>query len=530
MILAMINISTSKQLGIVLPNTNKALAQVLSNASPQELEVISQGKDLKSVMNTILKRSGADSSTDKELLRLVKNNPTLKNLGDVSSTIKDLLNSIKSDKNPLPIEKALNNFLTDIKDLKNSELKQKLENSGVFLESRLKNAKNPQVELKNALISLAKSLQSSPLASSRAIANEAKLLLNSEIMKSASNSTLTSEMKDNPKALQQLASNVETLISKLKSQLKGADTIHNPALAKALDKLEHLIQPKSLTPENFKLSPLKEALEQVSASMSKSFTMESKGILGSLEKIFQALKSIEQNAGSPKASLEQLLAKNTPADIAKLSESIKSVILKADPLYSKDTALILNKLETMNSAQKLNPHNNVKEILSNDLKALLLQAGDEIAKSPRTNQSEILKNIDKLSLQIDHYQLLSHLSNGTSLYLPFSWDMLEDGNIEIKKSDDEKFYCDIDLKLKEYGELNLKLTLYEKNQLNLHIYSSNEEFKNIVKENIPSLRSALIEAQITPREIRIFEPKSKAQNSPYGEPNDELHIGFEVKA
>ena len=94
MILAMINISTSKQLGIVLPNTNKALAQVLSNASPQELEVISQGKDLKSVMNTILKRSGADSSTDKELLRLVKNNPTLKNLGDVSSTIKDLLNSI----------------------------------------------------------------------------------------------------------------------------------------------------------------------------------------------------------------------------------------------------------------------------------------------------------------------------------------------------------------------------------------------------------------------------------------------------
>jgi hypothetical protein len=108
--------------------------------------------------------------------------------------------------------------------------------------------------------------------------------------------------------------------------------------------------------------------------------------------------------------------------------------------------------------------------------------------------------------------------------------MLEDGNIEMKKSDDEKFYCDIDLKLKEYGELNLKLTLYEKNQLNLHIYSSNEEFKKIMQENIPSLRSALIETQITPREIRFFEPKSKKISSPYGVPDDKLHVGFEVKA
>ena len=159
-----------------------------------------------------------------------------------------------------------------------------------------------------------------------------------------------------------------------------------------------------------------------------------------------------------------------------------------------------------------------------------MQAGEEIAKSSHVNQSEILKQIDKLSLQIDHYQLLSHLSNGTSLYLPFSWDMLEEGNIEMKKSDDDKFYCDIDLKLKEYGELNLKLTLYEENQLNLHIYSSNEEFKTKVKENIPSLRSALIDTHITPREIRIFEPKAKAPNSPYGAVDDDFQMGFEVKA
>jgi len=108
--------------------------------------------------------------------------------------------------------------------------------------------------------------------------------------------------------------------------------------------------------------------------------------------------------------------------------------------------------------------------------------------------------------------------------------MLKDANIEIKKSDNEKFYCDIDLKLKDYGELNLKLTLFEKNQLNLHIYSSSEEFKALVKENIPSLRSALIDIQVTPREIRVYEPKKQVPTSPYLNQDDNFYMGFEVKA
>jgi len=512
----MINISTSKQLDIILPNTNKALAHVLKDATPKELEIITQGKDLKSIMNTILKQSGNSATSDKELLNLVKNNPTLKSLGDVSSTIKDLLNSIKSDKNPLPIEKTLKNFLIDIKDLNNSELKQKLENSGVFLESRLKNAKTPLQELRATLTSLAKTLQTSESPSTRAIANQALEVLKSDTLKTAS-------------SLNKLSSDVQAIISKLKTSLRSADTIHNPALTKALDKLTHQVEPKLLTPENFKLSSIKEPLEQISLIMNKSFTMETKSILGALEKIFQALKTIEQTTTTPKTSLEQFLNAKVPEDINKLSQSINSVIQKADPVFSKDIGLLFNKLQTLNSADKLNPQNTVKDIIANDLKSILLQAGDEIAKSSHPNQSELLKHMDKLSLQIDHYQLLSHLSNGSSLYLPFSWDMLQEGNIELKKAENDKFYCDIDLKLKEYGELNLKLTLYEKNQLNLHIYSSNSEFKEIIKENLSSLRSALINEQITPREIRIFEPKKQPPPSPYESQHDNLNMGFEVK-
>ena len=106
---------------------------------------------------------------------------------------------------------------------------------------------------------------------------------------------------------------------------------------------------------------------------------------------------------------------------------------------------------------------------------------------------------------------------------------MEDGNISINKAQKDKFYCDIDLKLKEYGELKLRLTIYEKNQLNIHVHSDNEGFKNILKENLPHLRRALIDVQITPREIRFFN-SSKNSTVVYGDTLDNLDIGFEIKA
>ena len=186
----MINISTSKHLDIVTPSTNKALARVLKDATPKELEIINTSKDLKSIMNTILKQS--NSSNEKALLQLVKNNPTLKNLGDVSTTLKDLLQTLKSEKNPLPIEKSLKNFLIDIKDIKGSELKHKLDNSGVFLESKLKDVKNPQLELKNTLNSLLKELQTTKEPTIKRVLLQIKELLKSPDLKSASNDSKSS--------------------------------------------------------------------------------------------------------------------------------------------------------------------------------------------------------------------------------------------------------------------------------------------------------------------------------------------------
>ena len=510
----MINLVSSKKIDLILPNMNKALKEVLKDATPKQLESISSGKDLKSIMDGILKQSSIDNSKDKTLLNLVKNNPTLKNLGDVSTTIKELLSSIKNDKNPLEIEKVLKNVLVDIKDVKEAKLKQKFENSGVFLESRLKDAKPPQVELKNILNTLQNTLSKSEFSSASAILKDIAQI-----------KELIAKQE-----LPLIAQKLKKIVLDLKSAQSMAEPIHKPSVESAINRLEHLTSKSMLqNAEDFKYPQIKDALENISINLSRSFTPETKGIMEALSKILATLKSLEQNGVNPKAMLESFLSKGIDADIKNMTSNLKDIILKSDPIFSKEVNSMLHKLQTFTNPQNLKPYQNVKELLSNDFKALLYQANDEIAKSNHPNKTELLNHIDKLSLQIDNYQLISHLSNASSLYLPFSWEGMKEGSIEMKKAED-RFYCDIDLKLKDYGDLKFKLTLYEKNQLNLHIYTTSKEFQNIVKENLSILRASIIDVNVTPREIRIFEPKETNLTKAYKNPNDFLESGFELKA
>ncbi|PHQ64801.1 MAG: flagellar hook-length control protein FliK [Sulfurimonas sp.] len=658
----MINISGNKQLDIILPNTNRALKEVLKGATPKELEVLTKSKDLKSVVNSLLNESAKSSASDKVLLQLLKNNPTLKDLGNVSTTIKELLNSIKTNQDPLPMEKILTKFIadmkklsdlmpsdkkvssnknantqvdsklqtpqnelkstlksllavvekspsfpvksmgTEIKNLINNEalknpttppstqslaqlskgidtllrtlqtnikdvdlsslkdalnslvadktktplpiekvlkeflgdikqlggdgaLKSKITDSGVFLESKLKNAQNPQVELKDTLKSLQVLVEKSSVYPVKVLSKHIETMLSSETLKNASNTSLTQATADDKKALTQLVKGMEKIVETLKANLKEGDVTTTKTFNTLLEKLQHQMQPKLLTADNFKLPAIQDTMGQLVPMLNKSALGETKGLLDALVKILQI---------APNTTLEQFANKKMPQELQNAMQPLKAAMSKADPLFSKDIGLLLNKLNSMSSAQKLSTKNNIKEILANDLKSLLLQTSSELAKSSHPNQAEILKNLDKLSLQIDYYQLMSHLSNSSLLYLPFSWNALEQGNINLKKGEEDKFYCDIELKLKEYGELSLRLVLYEENQLNIQIHSDNKEFKNIIKKNIPSLRSALIESHITPREIRLLDATKKVPTSPYDSPSKEIsegiNVGFEIKA
>ena len=483
----MINLTTNRELNILLNNTNKALERVIKESTPEALKTLSPSKDLKSIMDSVLQETSKGSATNKTLLNLVKNNPTLKNLGSTSQTINDIVSTLKAEKSPLPIEKTLQKFLVDIKDIKEPILKEKLQNSGVFLESKLKNLLTPQLNSKTLINSLAKNLAKSDIFNVKILAQDLQ---------------------------QSSGKNLQNILPKLQEHLKNADSLHNTKLATTLTKLEHLLEPKMLTKENFSPKQLLKVLSDIRNELDKSSYPQAKTSADSFSKLSALL---EKNT-----TLETLTQKALPHTLKEQLSTLKSLINKGDILFSK---VVKQDLQTLTSLQK----EPLKEIQNNDLKAILHTAKEELSKldQPKTR---LIQQIDKLNLQIDHAQLLSHLSNANSLYLPFSWDAMKEGHISIKKENPQRFNVDIDLNLKEYGALNLKLAIYDKNQLNVHIYTQNKALQGIIKENISQLRSNLISQQITPREIRLFDKAQTKPPSAYTSGTQDIYMGFEVKA
>ncbi len=540
----MLSIATDKKLSILLPNTNKALAKVLKSATLDELSSITQNKDLKSVLNSLLKDSSLNSSADKALLSLVKNNPTLKEIANIKEPMKELINTLKSEKPLENIAKDIQKFLPNIKEIQTTNIKSTLQNSGVFLESKLKDIQNPQVKLSDTLNTLTKLIQKSDLPKAPIIQNTID-----DILKSPTFKEIAKELvKESSKAQESVVKSVQRLVKDLSAEIKNANPITTLAFDKKIQKLESLLEPKIITdtkiqlteknqlpvqtktPE-LKLPEIVQAIKDVNTTLQTSFTNNSKSSMDSLTKILELIKTMKDTSPNAKVAIGQIIQKDIPLKIDKILTDIKTEIKRMDIVFSKETRNILKELSLLNAPQKLSTTENIKEIISNDLKVVLHKAGEEIAKlNPSQNLNDALKQIDKLNLAIDYHQLVSHLSNSSSLYLPVTWDEMQEGSISIKKTKEDKFYCDIELSLKEYKELRVRLSLYDKNQLNIHISSDSSKLKQIMGESMSELRNALIGSNIQPRDIRFSSYTKASQGSHYNDVSKDVNMGFEVKA
>jgi hypothetical protein len=172
----------------------------------------------------------------------------------------------------------------------------------------------------------------------------------------------------------------------------------------------------------------------------------------------------------------------------------------------------------------------VDEQMSNDVKSQLLELHEKLQTSPSNDNGHIQLKIDELLTHIDYYQLLSHLSNSNALYFPFAWDGLEKGSIELKKNKGEKFYCEINLTLKEHGEIDLFMGLYDENQLEIKIHTQKTQFKELLSGHINELRTLLRDVNLTLRSIRIFDENERLTQSvkAYESTNEDTRDGFEV--
>ena len=163
-----------------------------------------------------------------------------------------------------------------------------------------------------------------------------------------------------------------------------------------------------------------------------------------------------------------------------------------------------------------NIQKNEAQNLNEDMKSVLLKMQDELASKTDAKSQELAKQVDKLLTQIDYQQLLSLSSNSNSVYLPFLWEMLEDGNISMKKTDEEKFYCQINLTLKDFGKVDLMLALYDKNKLDLTVYAQREHFKVAIRDNMQKLKIALNSVDLIPVNIKLLDLKdeNESKNEP----------------
>ena len=91
--------------------------------------------------------------------------------------------------------------------------------------------------------------------------------------------------------------------------------------------------------------------------------------------------------------------------------------------------------------------------------------------------------------------------------------MLEDGNISMKKTEEEKFYCQINLTLKDFGKVDLMLALYDKNKLDLTVYAQRDHFKTALRDNMQQLKIALNSVDLIPVNIKLLDLKEENEST-----------------
>ncbi|MEA3521831.1 MAG: flagellar hook-length control protein FliK, partial [Campylobacterota bacterium] len=470
-----------------------------------------------------------------------KNSTIFKDMGSFSKDITQLQSLAKSQSLPQKIQTALSTFIKNIDGLDAKVLKNQISNSGIFLESKLATPTDAKTPIKIVLQELQLLLQKSTTQEAKQLNIQVKALLQElkptttsiktdtplktivNIDKSIDNAKLSLPIPsdkpvDNPKALQLLSQNIEKITKTLQSLHVKADIIHSKPMQILLETLQNSIKPHQNSP--IEVKTLLPQIQELYSMLLQSKSQSSSSLLGALEKIVTVLKTIEQSLPPSETKV--------PKELQKVIDTLHVSIKKADPIVSKEMQGIHEKLLPFTKAELLSPKHIMSERIVHDMKANILQLTQEINQSPALQNSELAKIVDKLSMQIDYYQLYSHLNNSSSLYFPFVWDQLDEGSLSIKKVKETKFYCEINLNLKDHGELRVMLALYDENQINIHAFSESEILKNTLRENISILKSAFSEAELTLREIRFFD-KEHSKNSHYNDAQSDLNMGFEVK-
>ena len=550
-------VSNNSLLNILLPNENKVLKDVLKEADTKTLSNMKTGS---TTVGDILQNLFSDlKSGDKSKItieNLLKNSNLFKDLGSFTKSIESLLSQVKEDPSLAKYKPQLESFLKNISQVDNNSLKDLISKSGIFLESKVlsqsqsstnlpKNLENILGQIKTILSDVSKNIQNIDTKKIDTIID--KILQNNSTANSntnLANTTNTNDLKTLISQLQNLSKNIgnnnlgnlNLLTNNLKEISNQAQLIESKMANQSPNAMQNLTQAKELLNTN---------TQQIFSQLKSELLLNSnipnlQNIVKQLDNLIQSNNLLSQNqALFSQASIdiktlllnlkESISSLNSNQNLLQVQQNIIKIIDKLEPL-------IQNFINSSSFSQASERTLQQQNLLQNDMKTILFQIQEELVGKTDTKSAETLKQVDRMLMQVEYYQLLSIASNSNSVYIPFLWDMLDDGSISMKKIDEEKFYCEINLSLKEFGETQLLLSLYDKNKLDLTIYASKDSFKQQIRENSIKLKQALNKADLIPVNINIIDlkkdeekPKEQQQADIYSQ-NTNLGFGIDIKA
>lgn len=538
-------ISNGSALNILLANNNRVLNDALKEADNKTLNnLLKQDSSnsssstntaassiLKEVLNSI--KDGTKSNSSLE--NILKNSTAFKDLGNLSSNLSSLLESIKDDESLQKFKPLLENFLKNIKDVTADNLKEQIKNSGIFLENKL--SSNPNAKLENLLQNISNLLKTIDTPETK---NSSQIIDNilKNIPKDGSlkGSELLNNLKTLVSSLQNLSSSLNSnqtqTLNNLANELKNF--IQNGSMIES--KTENLVS-KTLTQtqtsetENINRAnneikslinnQVKELLNQIKQDLTQNQNIiQNKNILTLIDKLIslpdifsksEAILNSVQNSNI--SNFSNNFATNLNPLLTALKESLQAINPKNIEIQNQINSLI-KKVENIIQEYTNNQLDNQKDNqkLDNDFKSILLKMQDEVAQKTDIKSQDSLKTINNLLTQIDMQQLTSLVSNSNFVYIPFFWEMLEDGTVEIKEKEEDKFFCQIKLTLKDFGKIDLMLSMYDENKLDMTIYAQREHFKVTLRDNLQKLKLALNEANIIPMHIKLLDMKEESEN------------------
>jgi hypothetical protein len=446
-----------------------------ANLNPQNKEAITaQTKDLLTQIKNDLVQN--PSSINKETLTQVQN--LVKNM-DIpeAKQINEVLSKIIQNPTSTDTSSNLRTLTSSLENLNNS-----LNNS-----INTSQTKDLITQIKNDLLQNPSSINKETLTQVQ------NLVKNMDIPEAKQINEVLTKIIQNPNS-SDTSSNLKTLTSSLENLNNSLNT------AQTQNKEAINIQTKDL------LAQIKNEIVQ-NPSVANKNTMPLIDNLLKMDNLFVKGENIQNMLNQNNIStFSNNFSSNLSPLLTNLKESLETLNPNSNTVQTHISKLVENVENLIKDLVNPKAHSNN---ISDDMKSVLLQIQDELSSKTDPKSQEIAKQVDKLLTQIDYHQLASLTSNSNNVYLPFFWEMLDEGNISMKKTDEDKFYCQINLTLKDFGKVDLMLAMYDKNKIDLTIYAQREHFKTAIRDNMQALKVALNSVDLIPVNIKLLDLKEE---------------------